>query len=151
MENITHSDLLIIYQGAWKMARAGTESSPVEQTFLEELRLLGQIDTDEADHIHHASTDSLLEMVDGLSSTKARRVFLLAVAAMALADRKLEVKEIKLLQQLTEKLDVGKVKLEETTFQPCRAMVLKYLKQVKIESDEKDNSPTQLSDLDLLS
>ncbi len=104
---------------------------------------------------HKEDIDQLSEK---LSSKKAKKAFLLTLATMALADQVIDPSEKKMLDQLTKNLDVGKVKLNNLTFQECEDMVMKLISSadlprepIKKEVKEPKSTTTkQMSDIDIL-
>jgi len=149
MEKITHEELLIIYQGALEMARVDRQLTAREKEFLAELVELGRITQDEITLMEAALERDIFSLAKNLSSNLAKKTFLLTIATMAIADKKLHPKEKKLLINLTKQLNVGKVRLAGLSFQSSERMVLKLLSKVEVVNPDMEPEQ-QYSDLDFL-
>ncbi|MCP4297987.1 MAG: TerB family tellurite resistance protein [Proteobacteria bacterium] len=129
-QNITHRDFITIYYGSMLMAHIDSALAPREKDFLLELADLGHINNKEIDQLNKANKDDIFKMIDSLSSERARKVFILAIATMALADNVLAKEEIQFLEILSKQLNVGTVRIDNLTYDKSQQMVLKMLNSV---------------------
>lgn len=134
-QEITHKDFLIIYRGSMLMAHVDNMLAPREKDFLSELADLGHINNKEIDALNAAKSDDIYRLIKYLSSKRSRKVFLLAIATMALADNVLDNEEVRFLEKLSKQLNVGSIKLKGLTYKKSERMVLKLLNSVTKNSD----------------
>lgn len=153
MSTISNNDILIIIKGAIKMAQKDKVMDEEERLFLEDLLMVTQIEGMEQLDIDDPIEENILELSEQLSTAKARKAFLLTLGAVALADEVLDEKELKFLDEMTENLKVGRVKIRELNFNKAKNLVLKMLAQTWPMKDKKEKSSgyntNQPSDMDL--
>ncbi len=112
------------------MAHIDNVLAPREKDFLLELADLGHINNKEIDELNKAKKDDIFKMVDSLSSKRARKIFILAIATMALADNVLAKEEIHFLDNISKQLNVGTIRIDNLTYDKSQQMVLKMLNSV---------------------
>ncbi|MCP4751505.1 MAG: TerB family tellurite resistance protein [Proteobacteria bacterium] len=152
MEEITQSDMATILKAAVQMSNVDSSLSKQEKDFLKKLFRLSKTEPSKIRELKKASREDIDILSRQLSSQKAKKAFLLTLATMALADGDLAEDEKKMLEELTTKLEVGRVKLDGLTYENSEAMVLKLLSVVEKESAKKkaEMSSDHLSDFDML-
>ena len=159
MSQITQADIVILLKAVIQMANIDGSFDPREKAFFEKLVYKGKINSTVVDETIIPNQDDIDALSEELSSLKAKKAFLLTLAAMALADFKIDPREKKMLTSLTKRLDVGQVKLSDLTFEECEDMVLKLIsdsqKKPRSKSKKKKdgsnvNFSQQLSDIDIL-
>ena len=153
MNEITHSDLLLIFKATAQMARADSIVVEQETLFLKKLAQFARISPEEGIKLGSTDDKDLEELATQLSSKKAKKLLLLAVATMAKADQHLSDEELNMLEQLTLTLNIGRVKIKEMSYEVCEDMVLKLLAQAVSNGDsnqKKTDSGDVFSDLDML-
>lgn len=127
MSDITSNDLRIILQAVYKMAGADLSFDMGEKAFLKKLILKAQIDPGEVSSLLKNCQKNVLELVETLSSDKARKVCLLSLTAMAFADSQFDHSEKEILDAVTAKLNVGTINLEAMNYDKCVSLILKLI------------------------
>ena len=153
MAEITDTDLLIMLKAAIQMSSVDESIAQQEKAFLKKLLKINNLGVSKLSELRSSVHEDVAKLSRKLSSPKAKKAFLLTLAAMALADEELDNKEERMLEKLTRELEVGKVKISELTFASCESMVLKLLANVEPDdaAGKKEKlSHTQLSDFDLI-
>ena len=151
METVTRNDLKIIIKAGIQMAQQDSDMHETEEKIIQKMLEIGKIDMEEVNDMTFANQSDNLSLSEKLSSTTSKKLFLLSLATVALADENLEDHELEMLDSLTKKLNVGKVKIRELSYQSCEAMVLKMISKIKPLKAEKKKEPlTQYSDIDLI-
>ena len=152
MAEITRSDLYLIFKAAAQMSSIDADVAEQEKTFLKKLAHTGNLSNDEIKKLRSSKQEDVETLSDGLSSQTAKKVFLLALATMAKADHELSKEELEMLSTMTNKLNIGRVKTREMSYELCENMVLKLLSQsVGSNADDGDtDSGEKFSDLDML-
>ncbi|NQU62659.1 MAG: TerB family tellurite resistance protein [SAR324 cluster bacterium] len=153
MQEVTRSDLFIIYKAAAQMSAIDSNVADQERLFLEKLAHAAGLSSSEIKKLQSAVNEDVGKLAAELSSIKAKKTFLLAVATMAKADQRLGREELELLKRLTLKLEIGRVKIDEMSYEACENMVFKLLNQTNTQSrpDPKDiKRGENFSDLDTL-
>ena len=135
MSKITRNDLLITLKACIKMAQQDAKMDKHEEELLSQIMKLGKIGQGEVADFGITVQENIEELSVQLSCLKAKKFFLLAVATVALADTELAKKEIDFLKVLTEKLEIGKVKIDAITYVECRGMIFKLISDVKGNAD----------------
>jgi hypothetical protein len=153
MNEVTHSDLLLVFKAAAQMARVDSIVVDQETLFLKKLAQFAKISPEEGIKVGSSADEDVEELAYQLSSPKAKKLFLLAVATMAKADQHLSEEELNMLEELTLKLKIGRVKIKEMSYEACEEMVLKLLAQSVDDSEsgqKESGSGDNFSDLDML-
>jgi len=153
MKEVTHSDLLLIFKAAAQMAKVDSIVAEQETLFLKKLAQFSKISPEEGIQLGSTADEDVEELANQLSSQKAKKLLLLAVATMAKADQHLSDEELSMLEELTLKLKIGRVKIKEMSYEACEEMVLKLLAQAVNDSEtdqKKPDSGDNFSDLDML-
>ncbi len=153
MNEVTHSDLLLIFKAAAQMAKVDSIVDEQETLFLKKLAKFAKISPEEGIKLGSTADKDIEELATELSSKKAKKLLLLTAATMAKADHHLSDEELDMLEQLTLKLNIGRVKIKEMSFEVCEDTVLKLLAQAVSNSDsnqQKADSGSNFSDLDIL-
>ncbi|MDH5560351.1 MAG: TerB family tellurite resistance protein [Deltaproteobacteria bacterium] len=140
-------DILIILKASVKMAQQDAKLVESEKNLLHKIMELGKIDPMDISDFNEPIKEDIAELSKHLSSDKAKKLFLLTVATVALADETIEKQEMDFLTRLTKSLGVGRVKIEALTYDQCKSMVFKMISDIE-KNDEVDHS-FQPSDLDL--
>ncbi len=123
MSEINHQDLIIITHAALLMAKKDQHVDQKEKDFLKKLMLKAEV------HPHElAGNMDIRELAKKLSSKLAKQVFLLALAAVARADLRIDAREQAFFKQLAYNLKVGEVDLERHSQVVLEKMVLDHLK-----------------------
>lgn len=127
MSDITSNDLKIILQAVYKMAGADLSFEMGEKAFLKKLIGKANIESSEVSALLKSCQQNVLELVELLSSDKARKVCLLSLTAMAFADSQFDHSEKEILDAVTAKLNVGKINLEAMNYEKCVSLILKLI------------------------
>lgn len=134
------------------MCRIDTDVADQEKKFLKKLAHAGNLSGDEIKDLKSGKKEDPVKLADRLSSSKAKKVFLLTLATVAKADLELSREELSMLDDMTTRLKIGRVKLREMSYKACENMVLKLLSQ-SFSADLGLNitdSEEKFSDLDTL-
>ncbi len=123
MSEITHSDLLTIVSAAFAMARQDAEIQASEQDFLKRMIGTSGISQNDID----LKKKDFHDAASGLSSKKAKQVFLLSLAAVAKADGTIDPGEKKFIYDMARDLGVGIVDLDKHTKETLEKIVLDHL------------------------
>lgn len=153
MKEVTRSDLFLIFKAAAQMSSVDSDVAEQEKLFLKKLAQTAALSPAEIKKLRSSVNEDVEKLAAGLSSQKAKKVFLLAMATMAKADQHLSKEELTMLKKLTLKLKIGRVKIETMSYEACENMVLKLLTQTVTPSgqDQKEKeSGDKFSDLDTL-
>ncbi len=123
-----------------------------EKLFLKKLAHTANLSSEEIREIRSSPKENVDILADKLSSQTAKKVFLLTLATMAKADEELSREELEMLDAMTLKLNIGRVKTKKMSYKACENMVLKLLIQTNTDnSSAVENSSGEIfSDLDLL-
>ncbi len=149
---MTRSDLYLIFKAAAQMSSVDLDVADQEKLFLKKLAHTGNLSSAEIKKLRSSKNVKVEKLAEELSSQTAKKVFLLALATMAKADHELSEEELKMLDTMTLKLNIGRVKTREMTYEACENMVLKLLSQAVNSSSNNDNTDSRenFSDLDML-
>ncbi|MBT3226771.1 MAG: TerB family tellurite resistance protein [Deltaproteobacteria bacterium] len=153
MKEVTRSDMFLIFKAAAQMSSIDSDVAEQETLFLNKLAQTARLSSGESKKLQSTANEDVEILADKLSSPKAKKVFLLAVATMAKADQHLSDEEINMLEKLTLRLKIGRVKIKEMSYKACEDMVLKLLAQTVGNSgpdQKKKGSGDKFSDLDML-
>ena len=143
MSSITQNDLLIILKAGIKMAQQDSKIDGSEKELLSKIMELGQIDHTSFSDFDTPVVEDIESLSESLSSKKAKKLFLLTLATVALADDNLSGSELDYLKQLTEKLKIGRVKIDSISKDKCKEMVYKLIQEIQEEDDfDFSNQPT---------
>ena len=130
------------------MSGADSKLHEKEQKLLDKMFALTDLEKTEIDEVYSGTGEDIDKLSEQLSSPKAKKAFLLTLAAMALADHKITREESELLESLTLKLNIGRVRIKELSYDVCETMVLKLLSDAS--PPKKNKYAAQLSDFDML-
>lgn len=127
MSDITKEDLIIILKSVYRMAGADLIIVADEKVFLR--KIAAKINMEQKDIVEMLKSfeESVLQLVEKLSCDKARKVCLLALTAMAFADKQFDHSEKEILNAVTTKLNVGKINLEAMNYNKCVSLILKLI------------------------
>lgn len=132
------------------MSNIDDEMADQEKQFLRKLAHTGRLNPDEIKQLRSAEPEEIEKLAEKLSSKTAKKVFLLTIATVAKADLELSRNEVRLLEQMTHKLQIGRVKTKEMSYEACESMVLKLLSESFGSDSETTDSGEKFSDLDML-
>ena len=127
MEIITRTDLVLIIKGALEMAARDNAFCNEEKSLLKDLMEIGNISLDEINKFQTLSDGSALNYCNELSCEKAKKVFLLTLVTVILADNKIDTSEKTLFDDLTKKLGVGKIHIKKHEFGEYKSALKKLL------------------------
>ncbi len=130
MNKITRLDLLIILKAAFQMAQQDSKIVTQEKEFLEEMMSIGNIEIEEIRQFRNFGINDISILANHLSSDRAKKVFLLTLASIAMIDELMDISEAEMLNNLTEKLNVGRVKLNKVSSKYCKEMIFQILADV---------------------
>jgi hypothetical protein len=149
---INRSDLFIIFKAAAQMCSVDSKVDEQEKQFLKKLAHTANLSSAEIREIRSSPKEDVDKLADKLSSQTAKKVFLLALATMAKADEELSWEEMEMLDAMTLKLNIGRVKTKKMSYKACENMVLKLLIQTNTDNSSavESSSGEIFSDLDLL-
>jgi len=149
---INRSDLFIIFKAAAQMCSVDSIVDEQEKQFLKKLAHTANLSSAEIKKIRSTPKEDVEDLAEKLSSQTAKKVFLLALATMAKADEELSREELEMLDAMTLKLNIGRVKTKKMSYKACESMVLKLLIQTNTNNSSvaESSSAEIFSDLDLL-
>ncbi|MBU2645590.1 TerB family tellurite resistance protein [bacterium] len=124
---ISASDLRIIVKGAIQMAQQDHKIVSAEEGLIRKIIKAGKIDPKEFADINSPLKEDIADLCQQLSDSRAKKVFLLTLFAVAYADKDFNESEQELLDKLSKKLGVGKVKMDEHTMEACEKEVMKLI------------------------
>ncbi len=127
MKEITRSDLMIIIEGAYQMAQVDSDVDNAEISLLEKMMKAGGTDSQKLADFEKSNSVDLSELSSQLSSEKAKKLFLLTLAATALADQNLDINETDMMNKYAKELNVGVVAMNRITFENCEKLILKLI------------------------
>jgi len=150
--SIKRSDLYIIFKAAAQMCSADADIAAQEKQFLRKLAHAGNLSGEEIKKLKAEQKESTAELADQLSSATAKKTFLLTLATVAKADLELSKEELQMLESMTARLNIGRVKIREMSYEACENMVLKLLSDAFSASTGSAglNTREKFSDLDTL-
>ncbi|MFH2132274.1 MAG: TerB family tellurite resistance protein [bacterium] len=124
---ISASDLRIIVKGAIQMAQQDHKIVSAEEGLIRKIIKAGKIDPKEFSDINSPLKEDIADLCQQLSDKRAKKVFLLTLFAVAYADKEFNESEQELLDKLSKKLGVGKVRMDEHTMEACEKEVMKLI------------------------
>lgn len=127
MSSISASDLRIIIKGAIHMAQQDSKIVSAEEGLIRNIIKAGNIDPDEFEDLNTPLDEDISEVCQKLTDDRAKKVFLLTMFSVAYADKDFDKSEQELLDDLSSKLGVGKVKMDEHTMEACEKEVMKLI------------------------
>lgn len=127
---ITKEDLKIIVKGAIIMAQQDGKIVSQERGLINRLITEGRLDSAEFKDFEEPLDEDIAEFSSRLSNKRAKKVFLLTLFTVALADENFADSEKKLLDDLSEKLQVGNLNLVDYTYESSEKEVLELLRLV---------------------
>lgn len=127
MGTISEPDLHIIIKGAIQMAQQDNKLVSAEEGLIRKLIKAGNIDADEFGDLNAPLDEDIKSLCGQLSDDRAKKVFLLTLFTVAYADKEFDESEQELMDDLSKKLGVGKVKMDEHTMDACEKEVMKLI------------------------
>jgi uncharacterized tellurite resistance protein B-like protein len=127
---ISTADVRIIVKGAIHMAQQDKKVVSAEKGLIQKIIEAGKIDPEEFSDMDAPLGEDISDLSKQLSNDQAKKVFLLTLFAIAYADKDLDKSEQELLDNLSLKLGVGKIKMDEHTMTACENEVMKLLAAV---------------------
>lgn len=100
-----------------------------EESLIQMIIAAGNLDPVEFKNIKGPIEGDIRSLCKTLSNDRAKRAFLLTLFAVANTDEDFDPKEIKLLEELSKELGVGKIIVNENTIAACEREVLKLITQ----------------------
>lgn len=148
MSDITSSDLKIILRAAVQMAQQDSALKPMEIDLLREIIAKAGLEPDAAGSFEAPLKEDILVLAEGLTTDRAKKVFLLGMAVTAISDGALHPKEKELFDKLVRLLGVGTINLDRLTFEEGKKTLLEQLAEAGAEVQEQEGG--RYSDLDML-
>jgi len=127
MSIISAADLRIIVKGAIQMAQQDNQVVSAEEGLIRRIIKAGNISDKEFDDLSAPLKVEISSLCEQLSSDRAKKVFLLTLFAVAYADREFDKSEQELLDDLSKRLGVGRIKMNAHTLEACEAEVMKLI------------------------
>jgi uncharacterized tellurite resistance protein B-like protein len=127
MSSISASDLRIIVKGAIHMAQQDNKVVSAEEGLIRNIIKAGNIEADEFSDLNAPLEDDISELSQQLSDDRAKKVFLLTLFSVAYSDKDFDESEQELLDALSQKLGVGKIKMDGHTMEACEKEVIKLI------------------------
>lgn len=127
MSSISPSDIRIIVKGAIQMAQQDSKIVSAEEGLIRNIIKAGNIDEDEFADFNEPLKEDISELCQQLSGDRAKKVFLLTMFSVAYADKDFDKSEQELLDDLSKKLGVGRVKIDGHTMEACEKEVMKLI------------------------
>ena len=129
MKDITYKDLLIIIEGAFQMARQDLKIVEAEKGLLNKMVEAAGIEAKELKDFQDSSSLDVKELSSQLTSEKAKKLLLLTLVAVALADQTVDKSEKEMVDSLTKELNVGQIDIGKISYENCEKMILKLLSE----------------------
>ncbi|MBT3747549.1 MAG: hypothetical protein HOG34_01095 [Bacteroidetes bacterium] len=129
MKDITYKDILIIIEGAFQMARKDLKIVEAEKNLLDKMLEAAGIEAEELTDFQNLSSLDIKELSRQLSSEKAKKLLLLTLVAVALADQTVDKSEKEMVDSLTKELNVGQIDIGKISYENCEKMILKLLSE----------------------
>lgn len=127
MSIISAADLRIIIKGAIQMAQQDNQVVSAEEGLIRNIIKAGNISEDEFTDFNTPLEEDISSLCEQLSDDRAKKIFLLTLFSVAYADREFDKSEQELLDDLSRKLGVGKVRMDDHTMEACEAEVMKLI------------------------
>lgn len=131
-DRVLHQDVLIMIQAALQMATADDELHVTEKRLIKRMVQVGHVSALELKEIQDMAHEEMGNLIMRLSGRKARKALLLTLVATALADEHLDDNEKNLIAQMTEKLGVGNIDLDQHSYEEMEGLVLKFVASAKV-------------------
>lgn len=131
MSKISKSDLLIILEAAIQMALKDSILVDQEKGLIKKIMASGGISTAEIKTHEQSKGVNLISLCHQLSSNKSKKLMLLTMAAIAMVDKNLADAEIEMIQQVSQELDVGQIKLDPSHYQEYEELILKMTSEIE--------------------
>ena len=109
------------------MAQQDSQVVVQEEGLIKKLIDIADLDLEEFQDLQAPLEEDIEALCDQLSDDRAKKIFLLTMVAVANVDEDFDASEKDFLDALSEKLQVGRVKLDEQTIQACEKEVLKIM------------------------
>ena len=129
MKDITYKDLLIIIEGAFQMARQDLKIVEAEKGLLNKMVEAAGIEAKELKDFQDSSSLDVKELSSQLTSEKAKKLLLLTLVAVALADQTVDKSEKEMVDSLTKELNVGQIDIGKISYENWEKMILKLLSE----------------------
>ncbi len=127
---ITKEDLTIIVKGAIIMSQQDDKIDPQEKSLINRLITEGRLNHAEFKNFEAPLNEDITDLISRLSNELAKKIFILALYAVALADENFDESEKKLIDDLSDKLHIDKLKPDEYTSEFCEKKVLELLRLI---------------------
>jgi uncharacterized membrane protein YebE (DUF533 family) len=134
-QSILQKDLMIIIEAACQMAQADSKLDEAEKELLKKIMQAGGIDTKELKKFENSNNSNIKALANQLSSVKAKRLFLLTLVGTSLADQSVDIKEKKMIDDLTKELEVGSISINKMSYKSCEELILKLISESKVIID----------------
>jgi hypothetical protein len=139
MQSIRQTDLMIIIEGAYRMAQADSKLHEAEKEFLKKIMHTAGIDTSELKYIKSSKKVDIKGLSHQLSSKDAKKLFLLTLVGTALVDQTVDINEKKMMNDLSQELNVGEIAIEQISYENCEKMILQMISESKVIIDFTGN------------
>ncbi|MDT8447488.1 MAG: hypothetical protein RRB13_11405 [bacterium] len=131
-DRLRHQDVLIFVQAALQMATSDDDLHVTEKRLIKRIVQVGHVTPQELKEVQDMAREDMSHLIQRLSGRKARKALLLTLVAVALADDTLEESERKLIADMTEKLDVGNIDINQHSYEEMESLVLKFVASAKV-------------------
>jgi len=126
-DRVTHQDVLLLVQAAIQMAQRDAKLDITEKRLISKMVKVGRVNASEMKEIHELAKEDISLMIDRLSGRKAKKAFLLAIVAVAMADEDVDPEELRMIMDLTRALGVGQIDLRQHKYEEVEDLVLKFI------------------------
>jgi len=109
------------------MAQQDSQVVDKEEGLIKKLIDIADLDPEEFQDLQVPLKEDIEALCNQLTNDRAKKIFLLTMVAVANVDEDFDASEKEFLDALSEKLQVGKVKLDEQTMKACEQEVLKIM------------------------
>jgi len=111
------------------MARKDLKIVEAEKNLLDKMLEAAGIEAEELTDFQNLSSLDIKELSRQLSSEKAKKLLLLTLVAVALADQTVDKSEKEMVDSLTKELNVGQIDIGKISYENCEKMILKLLSE----------------------
>ena len=109
------------------MARQDLKIVEAEKGLLNKMVEAAGIEAKELKDFQDSSSLDVKELSSQLTSEKAKKLLLLTLVAVALADQTVDKSEKEMVDSLTKELNVGQIDIGNVTYENCEKTILKIL------------------------